>query len=56
MNDEEIIIRMLHSFQYDYMKKMKIHRCVTDQHELHKKSMFMIEIDLLMLEKTKKIH
>ena len=35
---------------------MKIHECVTDQHKLHKKSMSMIEIDLLMLEKIIKIH
>ena len=56
MNDREIIIRMLHSFQYDYIKKMKIHKCVIDQHELHKKSTFMIKISLLMLKKIIKIH
>ena len=56
MNDREIVIRILHSFQCDYTKKMKICRCVTDQHELHKKSTFIIEISLLMLEKIKKIY
>ena len=56
MNNGKIIIKTLHSFQYDYMKKMKTHEYMTDQHELYKKSTFMIEIDLLMLEEIKKIH
>ena len=55
MNDRRIIIEILHSFQHDYTKKMKIHRCVIDQHKLHKKFTFMIEISLLILKKITKI-
>ena len=55
LDDERDVIVLLIQTQKKYIKKIEVHKWVTDHYKLWKKSISMIKIDLLMLKKVWKI-